>query len=265
MSNKLSEKTRTLLVKLAKGCEGILKNNFVGFYIHGSLSTGCFNPEQSDMDFLVVTKNHLSKEEKIKITDFLIKNRGEFPAKGIDMSVVLQGELKKFKYPTPLELYLSNSQFDRYKTNKNYLCENKKDKNLAAHLVMIKKRGICLLGKPIKDVFYEIPKKYYLKSIINDSKWSIKNISKGPDAGTCPVPTYGVLNFCRVSAFIDDNKITSKVEGGQWGLKNLPKKYKTIIQQALNRYVQNSKASEVDAVTLKDFAKYSEAKFKKIQ
>lgn len=40
----------------------ILKDQFVGMYLYGSLSSGDFNPETSDVDFLVVTEDSLSEK-----------------------------------------------------------------------------------------------------------------------------------------------------------------------------------------------------------
>ncbi|MDQ3006386.1 MAG: nucleotidyltransferase domain-containing protein, partial [Chloroflexota bacterium] len=40
----------------------ILQDQFVGMYLYGSLSSGDFNSESSDIDFLVVTQDTLSEE-----------------------------------------------------------------------------------------------------------------------------------------------------------------------------------------------------------
>ena len=68
---------------------------------------------------------------------------------------------------------------------------------------------------------------------------------------------YGVLNFCRVLAFTNNGLVASKHEGGQWGLKNLPKEYSELIQQALNKYSGGKNVQEVEASTLKKFAVYA--------
>jgi hypothetical protein len=39
--------------------QAVLGNHFVGLYVHGSLAYGDFNPERSDIDFLVVTDDGL--------------------------------------------------------------------------------------------------------------------------------------------------------------------------------------------------------------
>jgi streptomycin 3"-adenylyltransferase len=38
---------------------------------------------------------------------------------------------------------------------------------------------------------------------------------------------YLILNLARVLAFMKDGLVLSKREGGEWGLKNLPEKYRT--------------------------------------
>ena len=72
------------------------------------------------------------------------------------------------KYPTPFELHYSNSHRDRYLSDSNYLCGNFTDKDLAAHFTIIRHRGICLYSKMIEEVFIDVPRKYYIDSIIND-------------------------------------------------------------------------------------------------
>jgi len=44
---------------LLENAKTILKDQFVGMYLYGSLASGDFNPETSDVDFLVVTSTYL--------------------------------------------------------------------------------------------------------------------------------------------------------------------------------------------------------------
>ena len=43
----------------------ILRDNQVGVYLHGSCVMGCFNPEKSDIDLIIVADHHLSSENVI--------------------------------------------------------------------------------------------------------------------------------------------------------------------------------------------------------
>ncbi|MBP5186668.1 MAG: nucleotidyltransferase domain-containing protein, partial [Clostridiales bacterium] len=38
----------------------ILKDNLTGIYLHGSAVMGCFNPEKSDIDLIVVVNEPLT-------------------------------------------------------------------------------------------------------------------------------------------------------------------------------------------------------------
>jgi len=47
---------------------------------------------------------------------------------------------------------------------------------------------------------------------------------------------YLTLNLARVLAFAKDGLVLSKKEGGEWGLKNVPEEYHSLIENALSEY-----------------------------
>ncbi len=47
---------------LLSGVQTILGNHFIGMYVYGSLASGDFNRQRSDIDFLVVTADELPDE-----------------------------------------------------------------------------------------------------------------------------------------------------------------------------------------------------------
>ena len=47
---------------LLEGAQPILRNHFIGLYLYGSLASGDFNPQTSDIDFVVVTDDDLSAD-----------------------------------------------------------------------------------------------------------------------------------------------------------------------------------------------------------
>ena len=51
-----------VLQLLLSNVKDILKDQFIGMYLYGSLSSGDFNPKSSDVDFLVVSTNALSDQ-----------------------------------------------------------------------------------------------------------------------------------------------------------------------------------------------------------
>jgi predicted nucleotidyltransferase len=51
-----------ILELLLASVRDVLRDQFVGMYLYGSLSSGDFEPAASDIDFLVVTKAMLPEE-----------------------------------------------------------------------------------------------------------------------------------------------------------------------------------------------------------
>ena len=82
----------------------ILGDNFTGVYLHGSAVMGCYNPDKSDIDLIVVVNDFLSDNVKRKFMEAVVALNEEGPAKGIEMSIVTKAVCNPFVYPTPFEL-----------------------------------------------------------------------------------------------------------------------------------------------------------------
>lgn len=218
-----------LLDEIVDFMKGLLGTNLVGVYLHGSLAMGSFNPDKSDIDFLVVTRTKLSPEARRRLATAMIALTKHAPAKGMEMSVLTVETLENFKHPTPYEFHFSNAWLKRYQNNEVDLTDdNKVDADLAAHLTITKARGVTLYGEPIDAMFPDIPNHCYTDSILADAKDILEDMSSDP--------VYNVLNLCRVWAYLVDGKITSKKEGGEWALQHATSFQKSVIEQALAEY-----------------------------
>ena len=105
---------------------------------------------------------------------------------------------------------------------------NGTDADLAAHFTIIKKRGKCLYGTPIDEVFGTVPKADYIDSIWNDIAEAEDEIADNP--------MYLILNLARVLAYLQDSLVLSKKEGGEWALRSIPGMYHDLIKTALSEY-----------------------------
>ncbi|AZS18256.1 DUF4111 domain-containing protein [Paenibacillus lutimineralis] len=206
------------------------ESNLVGVYLHGSMAMGCFNPNKSDLDLLVVLRRPESAECYRRIAKRLIEIESILPqgAAGIELSVILEICLSNFIYPTPFELHYSAAHRDRYRSDHGYLCGGFEDPDLAAHIMITYYRGITLYGQPVKEVFEPIDSRYYVQSILGDVEDATEGIIENP--------VYFTLNLCRVLLFLKEGRISSKQEGGEWGAQALPVQYKDLIWKCLTEY-----------------------------
>lgn len=245
-------KVQTILEQIRTLSIQTFEENLIGVYIHGSLALGCFNWDNSDIDFIVVLKNKPTQEQKEEYMAGILNINKNAPPKGLEMSVVLEKYTQQFVYPTPFELHFSNAHLKWCTDDLKSYCQNMNgtDKDLASHFTIINNACIVLYGKPANNTFGEVPKDIYFDSIKCDIENAEEEIIEDP--------VYIILNLCRVLAYKCDGLILSKKDGGVWGIEHLDKDYSSIIEKALTAY-QNSLLFNVEEnkVTMISFARYA--------
>lgn len=224
-----------------------LSDNLIGVYLHGSLAMNCFNPESSDMDFIVMIKNELKKEQSRRIARRVLALHDEMPyKKGIEFSMILQKYVKPFRYPTPFEFHYSDFHRERYRADEGYVCGGFEDEDLASQFMVAYHRGTTLYGIPLPEICAPIDIQYYIASIYYDVKDSAQDILHNP--------VYVVLNLCRVLYYLKEEVVSSKKEGGEWGLKALPEEFKDMIRRCLDKYTGAANELELGHEQLLYFA-----------
>lgn len=238
-----------LLDDFTNMCGRIFGGGLTGVYLHGSLAMGCFNPDKSDIDIIVVVDGEVSGAQKLDFMGGLVKLNEKAPPKGMEVSVVKRKYCKPFVYPTPFELHFSNAHLRRYNDDpEDYVRSMKgEDRDLAAHFTVINRYGIALCGEKIPDVFGEVPKAAYADSIRLDVENAVWDISEEP--------VYIILNLCRVLAFLKDGLCLSKARGGEWGISHLPEEYRDIARRALDSYLSEAEMN-LERESAQSFAKY---------
>jgi streptomycin 3"-adenylyltransferase len=214
-----------------------LAQSLTGLYLHGSLAFGCYNPAYSDIDLIAVSERGLKTEEKLALLAEVIALESLAPPKGIELSVVRREVCAPLVFPTPYELHYSPAWRLRYQTEPLSLCatQGKTDLDLAAHFSVIQTCGIVLYGAPVSAVFAPVPAGAYHASLLADCADAADNLKDQP-AST-------LLNLCRTLAAFQDNRVLSKLQGGQWALTQLDAWLHETIQSAMNAY-QSCSAAE---------------------
>ena len=98
------------------------------------------------------------------------------------------------------------------------------DKDLGAHFTIINHYGVPLFGPEVQDIFAPVPRKDYIDSIWFDVQNAESDILEAP--------LYITLNLCRVLGYLKDGLVLSKKTGGEWGVKNVPERYRALGEAA---------------------------------
>ena len=216
---------------LAEELTVILEGDLVGVYLHGSGATGCFNPDRSDIDLLVVTRQALSPEQRRAVAKLLLASSGApYP---VELSLLTTGQLHPWRRPTPFEFHYRESwraSLAQQLADGELSSRELTDPDLAADITVVRARGRVLVGAPIDEVFPEVPEADFRQVILADLDW-IRHHS---------TTIYGVLNTCRILAYLDGQGLLSKTEGADWALGNLPATYRATITKARSAYRNGS-------------------------
>lgn len=231
----------------------VLGENLTGFYLHGSLVMGCFNPGSSDIDFLAVVHRKLTVTKKKAIIDFLL-GIGDVHT---EMSIVTLDNAKNIRHPTPFELHYNYDHREQYENGTIDLSVERCDEDLVMHYLAIQRRGICLYGRPIDEVFPGITREICIPSIGRELDWIAERIDSLP-------VTYVALNPCRALAFLRAGTFMSKKEGGEWALFHLPPKFSTLINRALAAYSGAGEVTSPEQKILKKFVDYTRKEFRRM-
>ncbi|WP_139892362.1 aminoglycoside adenylyltransferase domain-containing protein [Bacillus sp. D386] len=222
-----------------------LQDNFKGFYVHGSLAMDGFNPQSSEIDLIVVTENPLTFEAKKELVNYFLSNSGKpFP---IEVSFLNTDQLRNWQHPCPYDFHYSEYWREKYEEKADYYLNKAdlKDSDLAAHITILHRRGICLEGPPIEEVFPLVPQSDYLSSVMEDYRECLANLEKDPK--------YCVLNMVRVYWYVKAGIITSKQEAGQWAINTLPK----MVAETVQKVMDGNRPEEKE---LQEFKEYIDTK-----
>lgn len=244
-----------LLNEIVSLCTHTIGDHLTGIYLHGSLAMGCFHPNSSDIDIIVVSDCELSDPQKICLMWGIVKLNSVAPAKGLEIHFLNRSVCRPFVYPTPFELHFSPMRLNWFLHDPHDYIQKMHgtDKDLASHITVLNHRGITIHGDSIPTVFGSVSAADYLDSIWHDIESAPNDILENP--------VYVILNLCRTWAYLTDNLILSKAEGGEWGLMHLDQDFHPLISHTLNCY-QSSQQPQMDADTALQFSATMLAKIK---
>ena len=62
---------QNILDKLVDVSKQILRDKLTGVYLHGSMAMGCFYPDKSDIDIIIVIEDDITDNQKMKFMELI--------------------------------------------------------------------------------------------------------------------------------------------------------------------------------------------------
>jgi predicted nucleotidyltransferase len=206
----------------------ILGNQFVSMYLYGSLSSGDFNPETSDIDFVVVTEDPLSDET---IAQLEAMHKQSWAA-----SHKRAGELEGAYIPKRLFRRHDPDSLPCPMVNEGRFYIEKLGRSWDIQRHVVREYGVAVEGPEpkalidfvspddIRGAVLDILHEWWFP-MLEDPSW-LKDHPRG-------YHSFAILSMCRALHALEHGTIVSKPVAAGWAKEKLDAKWSPIIDRAL--------------------------------
>ena len=207
--------------------QAILGTRLVGIYLHGSLAYGDFNPQTSDIDFLVVTDRPLPEETFFA----LMGMHAALFASGMAWSQKLEGA------------YIPKNDLRRHDPAHAPVPWLGVDGHFALETLgsdwtlqrwILREKGIVLSGPPLAGLIDPISPQDLRQAVRENLQewWSPPFPAPQRFLGS-EYQAYAILTMCRSLYILEQGRMASKPEAARWAMRTLGESWCALISWAV--------------------------------
>ncbi len=239
-----------ILHEILTGTQTILGDDFVGMYLDGSLATGDFDYETSDIDFVVATAVSPSPEQ----FDELVAMHGRIGKMDTKWAIELEGAyipLDSLRRYDPA--HATHPYIDRGESNLRW---EHLEMDWIIHRYVLHKQGIALAGPPIQSLIDPVS-----AAELRQATWEllgfwwvpmITNPTKLQHDG---YRTYAIMTMCRMLYTLQMGDVVSKPAAAHWVLATQDNRWHLLAEAALKWHGNELKATVTEVQTFIEFTR----------
>lgn len=206
----------------------VLGNQLVGMYLYGSLSSGDFDLETSDIDFLVVTTSTLSNKAiaDLEAMHHRLWNSGSKWAAKLEGSYIPRREIKRHDPRNGACPTVNEGRF--------YLDKRGSDWIIQRHIV--REQGTILAGPDPKTLIDPVSPqdiRRAVKGVLNEWWFPMLEDPTWLREHGSEYHAYAILTMCRALYALETSTIVSKPVAAHWVQGKLGEEWSKVIDQAL--------------------------------
>lgn len=203
----------------------ILGENMVGFYLYGSLAAGGFEPARSDIDFLVITADHLSKPmiDSLESMHMELARRNKWAIK-LEGAYVPRALIRRHDPAHPPVPTINEAQFYMAPLGSDWVFQRK-----------TLRESECVISGPSLRAEIDPVSSEDLKAALLDiiDGWWEPMLAEPSRLQAPGYQPFAVLSMCRMLCTFNTGEQASKSEAANWALAVLPAEWSPLIESAL--------------------------------
>jgi hypothetical protein len=234
-----------MLDALVAGVQEALGNNFVGLYLRGSLATGDFVPDYSDIDFFAITERPVSEAEFSRLVD-LHERLSALPN----------------KYAGHLEgPYMPRDSARRFRPGEQHPTIHRGEpllwmvqgNNWVLERRVVREQGITLCGPDPKTLIDPVSAEE-IREAVRTRLADWVEFAEHPEDPHWWQPlghsAYVVETMCRAAYTLATGELCSKPGAVAWALENFPEPWRSTVErsQAWRSPAMANEATDADVV-----------------
>jgi predicted nucleotidyltransferase len=215
------------LQKLLSEARSVLGDYFAGLYLYGSLASGDFDPESSDIDFVVVTKGKLPDE----MVSALEAMHAELASTGLKWAAKLEGSY--IPQETLRRYNPTDGPFPQINEGRFYLAGHGSDWLIQRHIM--RENEVIVAGPSLQSLIDPVEPADLQRAVrgILQEWWSPMLQDSGWLRGSA-YQVFAVLTMCRALYTLQHGIVASKPASVRWAQESLAEEWATLIAEAAN-------------------------------
>lgn len=217
-----------LLLQVKTGAQAILAGQFAGMYLYGSLALGDFDPQKSDIDFLIATAGEISpgQLQQLQAMHLQIASGSSRWAMELEGSYI---PLKALRRWDPADA--RHPHIDRGGGN---LQIEQHDSDWVIQRYSLREYGIVIEGPDIKTLIDPISPDDLRQAVLDLMWWWELQTQDTHRVETSAYQAYAVLSMCRILYTLQNGAILSKPQAARWAQRSLEPRWHPLIERALS-------------------------------
>jgi len=211
---------------LLSGVRAILGSRFIGLYLYGSLASGDFDPERSDIDFVVVTDGALP-EDLIRALGAM---HARLAASGGKWAAKLEGAY------TPREALRrydpAAAPCPRINEGRFYIAGEESDWIIQRYV--LREQGVVVAGPPLGPMIDPVAPEDLRRAVLGYLReWWAPMLDSPARLRSREYQAYAVLSMCRSMYTLEHGAMVSKRAAARWAQAMLGPRWVPVIERAL--------------------------------
>jgi predicted nucleotidyltransferase len=211
-----------ILNRLLEGMRRILGRRLLGVYLYGSLVTGDFDRDASDIDLLAVTSGEMDDRD-FRLLDKLHQEVEEvhpFWKERLEIAYLSAGALQTFKTKASRIAVVSPGEPFHFKEAGH---------DWLINWWTVRERGTALFGLDPRAVIPRISKEEFREAVREQAGEWREHVFTSRER---PWQAYAILTLCRALYANERGELASKQQAARWAQRELPE-WAALIENAL--------------------------------